>query len=481
MHMASPILPGTGLGSGLDTGAIVKALVEADKSAKQTQITNQTSITTSKISATGALKSVLAAFQTAMDGLNKRDAPAFSGFAATSSSPTLTATSDNTAVNGSYKIIVNSLATSSKVASAAFSGGASSPISTGTLNISQNGVAYPVNIPAGATLQSTRDAINSSLQTKGITANIVTDGNGSRLVIGSTTTGAGSDISVSGIPELTINGTTQMDGTATGAGYIDSPAADASFSVDGLKMTSKSNTVSQAVGGLSMTLLAPTPVTNPPTPVVVTVGTNTDGIKASLQTFVDAYNKVISTLTSYTTPSLDANGQPTVSNAMTGDSLPRNLITAMRNELTAVPSGMGGGGQLAVLAQLGIQTDQKTGTLSIDSNKFNKAMTTDGMSGQVQKLFSGTDSTNGLLSRMSNAIKPYSQTGGILDQRTNSLNNTQRDLSNQQTALDLRVANLTATLTAKYNAMDLLVGQMKATATNITSFFTSLNAQKSSG
>jgi flagellar hook-associated protein 2 len=184
---------------------------------------------------------------------------------------------------------------------------------------------------------------------------------------------------------------------------------------------------------------------------------------------------VITTLTSYTTPGLDADGKPTVSNALTGDSLPRNLISAVRNELVNVPSGAGGNGQLAVLAQLGIQTDQKAGTLSIDSTKFAAAMA-GGMSGQVQSLFSGS---TGLISRMSAAIAPYSQTGGILDQRTSTLSNTQRDLTNQQSALDLRVSNLTASLTAKYNAMDLLVGQMKATASNITSFFTTLNAQKS--
>ncbi|MEB0045446.1 MULTISPECIES: flagellar filament capping protein FliD [unclassified Pseudomonas] len=475
--MASPILPGSGLGSGLDIGAIVTALVNSDKAAKQGQITSQTSVTTSKISATGALKSALAAFQTAMDGLSKTGTPSFSGFSATSSAPTtLTVTSDNTAVNGSYNVIVNNLATGSKVASAAFSGGASSAIPTGTLKISQNGIDYPVTIPSGATLQSTRDAINTTLQTQGITANIVTDANGSRLVVGSTTTGAGSDISLSGIAGLEVNGTTKMDGTATGAGFINNLAASASYSVDGLAMTSKSNTISGAVGGLNMTLLA---ATAPNVPVVVTVGTNSDGLKANLQTFVDAYNKVINTLTSYTTPSLDSAGRPTVSNAMTGDSLPRNLIEAMRNQLTNVPSGSGGS-PLAVLAQLGIQTDQKTGALSIDSTKFTKAMAS-GLSGSVQALFSGTTTTNGLISRMSAAITPYSQTGGILDQRTTSLNKTQRDLTSQQSALDLRVANLTASLTAKYNAMDLLVGQMKATSTSITSFFTSLNAQKSGG
>jgi len=476
MHMASPILPGTGLGSGLDIGSIVTALVNSDKSAKQSQITDQTTVTTAKISATGAVKSALVAFQAALTTLGSTTTPAFSGFAATSGTPTsLTVTSDNTAVNGSYNVKIDHLASSSKVATAVFSGGTSSAIPTGTLTISQNGIAYPVTIASGATLQSTRDAINSTLQAKGITANIVTDANGSRLVVGSTTTGAGSDISMSGIAGLEVNGASQMDGTATGAGYINGLAQDAAYSVDGLSMTSKSNTISGAVGGISMTLLAASPTV----PIVVTVGTNSSGLQTSLQSFIDAYNKVISTLSSYTTPSLDSDGNPTVSNAMTGDSLPRNLIQAMRDQLTTVPSDAGGS-PLAVLAQLGITTDQKAGTLSLDTTKFNTAMTTQGMSGQVQALFSGTTSTNGLLARMNSAVDPYAQTGGILDQRTTSLNVNQKDLTNQQADLDLRVTNLTASLTAKYNAMDLLVGQMKATAANITGFFASLNAQKSS-
>lgn len=467
--MASPILPGTGLGSGLDIGSIVTALVNADKSAKQTQITTQTSLNTSKISGVGSLKSALAAYQAAMNKLNSATSPAFSGFAATSSTPaTLTATSDNTAVNGSYNIVVGSLATSSKVATASFAGGATSAIPTGTLKISQNGTDYDVTIPSGATLQSTRDAINTTLQTKGITANIVTDANGSRLVIGSTTTGAGSDISVSGIAGLEITGTNKMDGTTTSAGYIDALAGDASITIDGLTVTSKTNTVSQAVGGLSMTLLATGKST-------VTVATNTDGLKTSLQSFIDAYNTLITTVNSLTKASLDADGNPTVAAAMTGDALPRSLIAAVRNELVAP----GAGGQLSVLSQLGIQTSQTNGTLTLDSAKFTKAMGEKGLGGEVQKLFTGTNSSNGLLARMGAVIKPYTQTGGILDTRNSNLSKQKSDLTDQQAALDLRVAGLQATLTAKYNAMDLLVGQMKATATNITSFFATLNAQQS--
>ena len=479
--MASPITPGLGLGSGIDINSIVTALVNSDKSAKQTQITTQTTINTSKISGIGTLKSALAAYQAAMNKLNSATSPAFSGFAATSSAPTvLTTTSDNTAVNGTYTIKVDNLATGSKVASASFAGGASIAIPTGTLNISQNGNAYSVAIPSGATLQSTRDAINTTLGAQGISANIVTDSNGSRLVIGSTTTGKGTDLIVSGIAGLEIDGS-QIMGTIpdpanpgatlpdpNSAGTIGALAADASLTIDGLAVTSKTNTVNSSVSGLSMTLVAAGTST-------VTVATNTTGLQTSIQSFVDAYNTLVRTVNSLTQATVGADGKPTVSAAMTGDAMPRSLIADIRKELTTP----GPGGQLSVLAQLGITTDQKAGTLNFDSAKFTKAMTSKSLGGEVQTLFTGTNSTNGLLARMSAAIKPYSQTGGILDQRTTSLNKQKSELSDQQMALDLRVTSLTASLTAKYNAMDLLVGQMKATATNITSFFDSLNAQAS--
>ena len=138
--MASPILPGSGLGSGLDIGAIVTALVNSDKSAKQTQIDTQTKTNTLKISGVGSLKSALAAFQASLKNLNSTTSPSFSGYTATSSNTSiLSATSDNTAVAGSYSVIVQNLATSSKVASAAFKDGAASAIPSGTLTITQNG------------------------------------------------------------------------------------------------------------------------------------------------------------------------------------------------------------------------------------------------------------------------------------------------------------------------------------------------------
>ncbi|WP_339432611.1 MULTISPECIES: flagellar filament capping protein FliD [unclassified Pseudomonas] len=480
--MASPILPGSGLGSGLDIGAIVTALVNADKSAKQTQIDTQTKTNSLKISGVGSLKSALAAYQKAMTDLNKASSPAFAGFTATSDTPTIVgATSDKTAVPGTYSVVVKNLATGSKVASAAFAGGAASAIPSGTLKISQNGIDYNVAVPANATLQSTRDAINTAQASNGISANIVTDSSGSsRLVLSSNKTGAGMDLQVSGIAGLEIDGTQEMgDNPAAGAsGAVGKVAKDANLTIDGLAVSSKTNTVTGAISGMTLNLVAASPVVNgTATPATVSVATNTAGIQASLQTFIDAYNTLRKTVDTLSKATPDADGKLTVSSAFTGDALPRSLMADVRAQLT--DPGAGGQGQLSVLSQMGVLTDSKTGLLALDTAVFNKRMELPGMAGQVQQLFSGTDAKNGLLARMNAAVDPYVKTGGLLDQRSSNLTNLTTALQKQQTALDLRVDNLTKTLTAKYNAMDLLVGQMKATASNITSFFSSLNAQQS--
>lgn len=469
--MASPIVPTTGLGSGLDITSIVNALVGADMAAGLSQNSTQTASTTASLSGVSQLQSALATYQAALTSLGSTTTPAFAGFAATSSTPaTLTTTSDNTAVNGSYNIFVSNLATSSKVASASFSGGVTSAIPTGTLQVSQNGTAYNVAIPTGSTLQSVRDAINTSLQGNGITANIVTDSNGSRLVLGSTATGAGSDISTSGIAGLEISGSTLMDGTSTGAGYIGTQAADALYTVDGLSVTSKTNTVSP-ISGLTMTLVGGGSST-------VTVATNTTGLQTSVQSFVTAYNALVSTVNTLTAPgTVSSTGTVTGSGAMSGDSLPRSLMASLQKQLVT-PSVSGG---LSVLSQLGVTTNEADGTLAFDSTQFTTAMTTKSLGSQVQTLFNGTNGSGGLLASMSAVLTPYTQTGGILAMRNTSLTTTQSNLADQLVALTQQQTDLTATLTAKYNAMDLVVGQLKATSASITSFFASLTASTSSG
>ncbi|MBK5539808.1 flagellar filament capping protein FliD [Pseudomonas sp. TH05] len=481
--MASPILPGTGLGSGLDTGAIVKALVNADKAAKQGQIDRGTTANTASISGIGTLKSLMATFQTTLTALGNTSEPQFTGFVATPSDPkVLSATANNSAINGVYNIKVDQIATGSKIASAAFKDGPKSTITAGTMVITTGASSantaktYNLEIPDGATLESVAKSINDKYQFSGLSANIVTDSFGSRLVVSSSNTGAGSDISLSGIPELKVDGTKVMAGTggkddtsvasAASSGAVGAIAQDAKFSIDGMPITSANNKLDNTVSGLSMTLFAVGESR-------VVVSPNNDGLKASVQKFVDAYNAVVNAITSLTKPSLDDDGNPTIAAALTGDALPRSILAAMRGPLAET----GNGDKLTVLSQLGITTDQKTGALNFNTTKFDAAMNDKKLGGEVQTLFSGD---NGLMSRMTKAIKPYTDTGGILATRSDALTKTKTKLANDQLALDRRIESLTAVLTKKYNDMDTLVGKLKATASNITSMFEAMNAQQKS-
>ena len=465
--MASSILPGTGLGSGVDINKIVSTLVAAETDPKSNQIKRQTANNSAMLSGVASLKSALSVYQAAMKKLNDPAVPAFNAYSATSSNETaIKATSNNTAVPGSYSIQVKNLATSSKVASQNFDTGPTTSIPEGDLLITQAGVTYTVKIGAGATLQTVRDTINSSLAEKGISANLVNGADGSRLVFSSTKTGEGTDISVDGIDELKILPDQEMIGN--GAGYIGKQAMNANLLVDGLPVTSKSNTVDGAISGISLDLLQ-APGVDDGKEVTVTVGENTDGLKKSVQAYVDAYNTLVKAVNNLTSVSKDADGN-TVLGPLTNDPTTRSLLSDLRKQL-ATESG---GTRLTTLSQLGINT-QKDGTLEFNSTKYDAAMKEKKLGADVQQLFTGTD---GVFAHMNKAIEPYLQTGGILDSRKNGLDKLQTDLENQKAALDRRITSLTESLTKRYVAMDTLVGKLEAQRKNIASMFASIEAQQ---
>jgi len=448
----------SGVGSGIDTSAIVSALVKASTSPKQTQITKAESATNTTLSGIGSLKSALAAFQTAAAALNNTNT--FMGLTSTSSLESVAkVTSDNTASTGSYALKVDKIATASKVSSQLFTSGTSTAISSGTLSITQGDKSYSVTVGSGATLSTVRDSINASLTSSGISANIVTDAKGSRLVLTSTTTGAGSDISTSGISELTIDGTAKLDPSNTSsAGYITDRPIDASYSIDGLAMTSSSNSINSAVSGLSLTLTGAGSST-------ISVASDSDTLKKSVQTFVDAYNTMMTVVNNQTkvtatgATSSTSTSAATTSGPLTGDPMVRKLVAEIHGALTSVSTTSG---SLSVLSQLGVGTNSTTGLLSLDDTKWNKAMTT--QYGNVANLFTGKD---GLITRMSGILDGYTQTGGVLETRQKSLNAKLSDLDDQQATLDRRTDSLTAILTAKYTAMDTLVAQLNATSSSV--------------
>ncbi|WP_337157133.1 flagellar filament capping protein FliD [Pseudomonas putida] len=470
--MASPITSSVGLGSGLDIGSMVKALVGADTAAKQAQIARQTSNNSAMISGIGSLRSALTAFQDAMKKLNDSNAPSFNAFVAKSANESVVkVTSSNSAVAGNYDIVVNQLATSSKVASARQAGGASTPITAGQMVISQgtSGKTYKLDIADGATLQSVRDQINKELGASGISANIINESGGSRLVLSSTTTGANSDLSVSGIPELLIDGKTQMSGG--GAGFITAKAQDAELTIDGLTVKSATNKVEGAISGLTLELtgVSAKDAGNNATPTALTVAADNDGLKKSVQGFVDAYNTLQKAISELTSPTKNTDGTVKSLGPLTNDPTTRSLLADMRKVLAEV----GAGDKLTTLSQLGVNTT-KDGTLEFNSVKFSAAMNDKKLGTEVQELFTGT---NGIFERMNKAIDPYNATDGSLATRKSNLDKAAKNLSDQQAALDRRTESLTESLTKKFVALDAALGKMKAQADQITSIFEAINAQ----
>lgn len=176
----------SGIGSNIDTQAIVKSLVDAEKVPKQTQINTQTLKATTTLSSIGKIQAALDAFRGALTTMGSDNS--FRGLITSSSDEKIaTMTAGSGASTGSFSLVVTQLASASKLSTKTFAGGASSVVNSGTspttLTISQSGKNYDLSVPAGATLQQVRDSINSQFSTSGLSANILTDSTGSRLVL----------------------------------------------------------------------------------------------------------------------------------------------------------------------------------------------------------------------------------------------------------------------------------------------------------
>ena len=448
----------TGPGSGYDTQGIVKALVAAEKAPKQSQITKQQTVTTTQLSAVGSVKSALEAYRTAITKLNS--AASFNGVAATTSDDkTVKATLGDGASSGQYVLKVDNLATSSKVTSKSFTGAAAvaNPGEENqTLTINQSGKSYDVIITGGSTLQQVRDSINTQLSAQGISANVLSDANGARLVVGSSNSGVGTDITLSGDSDLAV-------------GYDKGPAAiNAKYSIDGIAMESTSNTVKSAISGVSLELVAPTDEGKTTT---ITVASSTATLKTSVQSFVSSYNTLMTAINAQTKVTATGDQATTTAGALTGDASMRDLVSSVRSELV----NGSGTGTISSLSQMGITTDQKTGLLSLDDKQWDAAVVKSPT--DIAKLF--TDS-NGLIARMNKATDSYVGTTGTLSSRVKDLNAKFTDLTTQQDDLNRRMDALQLSLSAKYTAMDTLIAKINASSSSIMTTLNSLNNPKSS-
>lgn len=471
-----------GIGSGLDIKNIVKAMVDAEVAPKASQLGRLEKTTEAKFSALGQLQSALGNFQTAMKDLNKM--ALFDNRTATSSNTALlSATAEKTALSGKYSVAVERLASSSKVTTAALDKDFKAT-EAGSLTVKLGGddeSPVSVNIAEGASLIEIRDALNEQLKDKGITANIINNPSTgqSQLVLSGKETGSGKDIIVTGaggnLDALNVDGSVMAQ--AAVAATDDSPfvpatagalelAANAVFTIDGLKLESASNTVENVIPDVSFTLKGKTEENKP---LTVTVGQDTKGVKDQLKKFVDSYNEFMEVSNKLTAVTKVGDDKAPVVGGLVGDSTVRNLVNGMRNEL----SNVSGNGDIRVLADLGITT-QKDGTLKIDDKKLDAVLETNFDS--VGQFFAGD---NGLMSRMDNRIGGYTGKDGIIGSRQQSLDATRSDITKQKEKLTARAGQIEARLLKQFNAMDALVGQLNTTSQQLLQSLGSLPGMNS--
>jgi flagellar hook-associated protein 2 len=443
---ASTLITSTGIGSGLNIGAIVSALTTSFGAAQTTQLTNQQSSLDSQVSAYGTFTSALDALKLALPPLE--DARQLAGFAATVADKTIaTATTTSDAVAGQYSLQVNNLATSATLTSMPVVAGSAAAVGTGTLTIAVGGASMAISIDStNSSLAGIAAAINSASNNPGVTASIITSTTGSRLVLAGTATGAANAITV------TPSG---GDGGLSSLAFKQTQAAqDASFSINGFAATSPSNVVSSAITGVTLNLQQASAAN---TPTTLTISPDTSSAQASIDKFVTALNGVLSSIQTLTgfDPSTNTAG-PLNGNA---------TLEAFQNQLQSILGKMTNGSGVKSLTDLGI-TAGTNGSYSTDDTKLGNALSSSLAS--IGNLLGGS---NGLATQISNLVDGYTKPGGLLDTINQGLETGLSNVSKQQAALSAQLATYSATLTAEYNAMDKAVAQLKQTQTFLNAEF----------
>jgi len=380
-------LSAAGIGSGLDVNSLLEQIVAAERGPKENQLNLKEVKIQAELSAFGSLKGALSSFQSSLTQL-KNQTSFSSNKINIANKDMLTATATSIAKEGSYSVKVDQLAQSHSLASIAFED-TSSVIGSGTLTFDFGTVSYDPDSDAitsafvsnpdrssesividntNNTVEGVRDAINEA--GIGVSASIVNDGNGYRLLITSDQMGDANALEISvtddsdtnntdlaGLSQLVFKeGATNLDQTQAGQ--------DAIVSVNGLQINRESNTVTEAIHGVTLNLLSVDTVATQ-----LTITQNTSGAEKNINGFVSAFNDLVNLFDSLTAYNAETGEKGT----LIGDSTTRNIMNQIRRELT---NSINTGGSYSSLSGIGITT-QRDGTLAVDATKLKSAIEAD--------------------------------------------------------------------------------------------------------
>ena len=432
-----------GSGSGLDTGAIVAALVEAQYAAKNTALTKKAGALTAQISGVAKLKSGITGIDTALRTLVK------------GGSLTTQPTSSNVSVAGvsgkgtaglSGTLTVNRLA-SAQAATTNAPIGVGDQFRAGTLNIAKGGTTTPITIDATDTLAGVAAKLNAA--GLGLTATLITDGNGVRMTVKSAT-GTANAFTIEGADNDAGASGMSLAGLSVGAGAtattIGTTAADAELVLDGATFHRPTNSVTGLLAGVTLDLKGTGTTTLGTTPPSA-------ALSQAVGDFVETLNQLHAVIATELDPKTGSlHSDPAAA------ALSRSL-----SSLTTVSLASNVGGAPRTLGDIGVRTN-RDGTLTLDTARLTKALAD--YPSAVEAMFAdGAGTSNGGLSAALGAIttRATDRLYGF-DAETKRFTTQQGDVTDAQAKATDAAAAMKDRLTQQFATMDARVAAYKSTA-----------------
>jgi flagellar hook-associated protein 2 len=455
-----------GAGSGIDIKKLAEELVAAERAPRQELLDQRVARSEARVSGYGVVRYSLQTLRDAFATL--KDASDFSSITPRSSQPdAVGVTAGAGAPSGRYSLEVTQLAAAQRNASAgyaasstALNGGAAFDL---TLTVG-SGAAQTINVTT-ATVGGVVSAINSA--DLGVTAQLVNVGgaNPYRIVV-TGSTGADNSFSLaSAAADLSF---------ATSLGS----AADASFSINGLSMTRSTNSVSDAVDGVTFELYAPTAEDGSGNPIPATVDLNRDtaGVRQKIEALVTAYNEVEDNF------KILADRKSEVEEfggVLAGDSMLSALRSQLRSLVTSNSSSPSG--TVTAPRDIGLSFD-RNGVLQLDAAKLDAALQT--RFADVATMFTADAESQSVFSVAPGGaagdaykrIDALLRSDSLLTRQTSSavadIDRHKADLEK----LETRMSALLDRYTRQFAAMETIVGNATSLRTSLTSSFEGLMA-----
>lgn len=446
-----------GVGSGLDLSTLLDGFRTSEESVLST-ITQRKSTENARLSAYGQLSSAVEKLQTAAKAFEGDTT--FGQYTASQTGDSFSASASSSAVAGSYRIKVESLASTQTLIANGVADKAAANGTGGVVKFTlKNGEVKTLDLSGkGTSLDEIAKAINTDKEL-GLSASIMNDGSGTpyRLMISTTATGTKAAIS-----DITVEGNTDLGALLNKTGMTEQAATDAVIEINGIKVSQATNKLEDVIQGVTLNVSKVDTEAQ-----TLTVTRNDDKTKSAINEFINAYNNVQKFIKSSTAYTEGAGGS-----ILNGDNTARTVQTRLSGIMSFQSSN---GGAFKTLSDLGIRT-QADGSIQLDDAKFSKALAEN--RDDIAKLFQ--DKTNGIATYTQDITKGLiNSTSGIVTTASNGAKTRIEDLDSQYERKQAQIEATMERYRAQFTALDSLVAKMNGTSAYLSQQLSMWNTSSS--